>query len=328
MIRQVQTTFSASLPMTRIRSLRSIALLLLSLLASHSLHAQSTRTWVASTGNDSNPCSRTAPCATFAGAIVKTAAYGQINVLDAGGFGGVTITTPITIDASGSFAGVLTPGTTAITIHTGPYDIVVLRGLTLDGASTGLNGIHFLAGGILHIENCVINNFNEQGIVMEPTTGTFLFIKDTIVRNNKFGGAANGSGILLKPGGAGSVRAQLDNVRSEDNIYGLRVENNTETTVANSVFSGNLSAGINAVSTAGGNVQVNCDNCTVSNNALHGVTANGLNAIVRLSETMVTNNSSTGINPINSGQVLTFGTNRIAGNHPNGAFTASGLAEQ
>ena len=81
------------------------------------------------------------------------------------------------------------------------------------------------------------------------------------------------------------------------------------------------------MSTAGGNVQVNCNGCTISNNTTQGVTANGLNAIVRLSETMVTNNSSTGINPVSSGQVLSFGTNRIAGNNPDGTFTPSGLGE-
>ncbi len=309
-------------------SFRSIALLLLSFLASHSVYAQALRTWVSSTGNDLNPCSRTSPCQTFAAAISRTLPQGQINVIDAGSFGAVTITQSITIDASGNFAGVLTTGSSAITVNAGTNDVVVLRGLTLDGAGAGGDGIRFLAGHILHIENCIINNFAQRGIAIEPTTTTFLFLKDTVVRNNTAGGVASGGGILLKPSGLGSVRASLDNVRSERNVYGLRTENNTETLVRDSVFTGNIGVGINAISTAGGNVQINMDDSVVSNNISHGVTANGVNAKVRLSNVMVTNNTGTGILPTTSGQVLTFGTNRIVGNSPEGAFSASGLAEQ
>jgi hypothetical protein len=314
--------------MSRNRVFRWIALSLF-FLASHSAYAQATRTWVSGVGDDVNPCSRTAPCKTFAGAISKTAAQGQINVLDPGSFGALTITKSITIDASGNFAGVLaTLGSSGIVINAAAADVVVLRGLTIDGSGTGGNGIRFLAGNTLHIENCVINNFAQKGIDIEPSTGSFVFIKDTVVRNNTAGGVLNGGGILLKPSGAGSVRAELNNVRSERNVYGLRTENNTETVVRDSVFTGNNAIGINAISTAGGNVQIDMDDSIVSNNASSGVTADGLNAIIRLSNVMVTNNTGTGILPTNTGQVLTFGTNRIAGNSPDGTFTASGLGEQ
>jgi hypothetical protein len=63
--------------------------------------AQATRTWVSGVGDDANPCSRTAPCKTFAGAISKTAPCGEISVLDPGGFGAVTITKSITINGTG-----------------------------------------------------------------------------------------------------------------------------------------------------------------------------------------------------------------------------------
>jgi hypothetical protein len=309
---------------------RTVLLSLLVLFTlSAAAQAQATRTWVSGVGDDVNPCSRTAPCKTFAGAISKTAAKGQINVLDPGAYGALTITKSITVDASGHFAGVLaTLGSSGIIINAAAGDVVVLRGLTIDGNGTGAQGIRFLAGNTLHIENCVINNFAQKGIDIEPSTGTFVFIKDTIVRNNTAGGAASGGGILLKPSGVGSVRAELDNVRSERNVYGLRTENNTETVVRNSVFAGNNAIGIIAISTAGGNVQIDVDNSIVSNNITTGVTADGLNAFVRLSNVMVTNNTGTGILPANTGQVLSFGTNRIAGNSPDGAFTASGLAEQ
>jgi hypothetical protein len=118
--------------------------------------AQATRTWVSGVGDDANPCSRTAPCKTFAGAISKTAPGGEINIIDAGGFGAVTITKSITISAEGFTAGVLVAGSNAIVINAGPNDVVVLRGLDIDGGpptSPGLNGIRFLAGAALHVQN-------------------------------------------------------------------------------------------------------------------------------------------------------------------------------
>src|SRR5688500_2946121 len=72
--------------------------------------AQATRTWVSGVGDDANPCSRTAPCKTFAGAISKTAAAGEINCLDPGGFGGLTITKSIMIRCDYTEGGVLSAG--------------------------------------------------------------------------------------------------------------------------------------------------------------------------------------------------------------------------
>src|ERR1700761_44414 len=108
--------------------------------------AQATRTWVSGVGDDANPCSRTAPCKTFAGAISKTAPAGEINVLDPGGFGAVTITKSITITSESPEAGVLVSGTNGIVINAGPTDTVILKGLDIEGLGTGLNGISILAG--------------------------------------------------------------------------------------------------------------------------------------------------------------------------------------
>src|SRR5476649_1330864 len=113
---------------------------LIPVFASAPAYAQATRTWVSGVGDDVNPCSRTAPCKTFAGAISKTAAGGEINVLDPGGFGGVTITKSISIEADGVIAGVLVTGANAIIVSAGPNDSVVLRGLTIEGVGSGLNG--------------------------------------------------------------------------------------------------------------------------------------------------------------------------------------------
>src|SRR6185312_2884503 len=103
-----------------------------------SANAQATRTWVSGVGDDANPCSRTAPCKTFAGAISKTAAGGEINVLDPGGFGALTITKSISIFADGVEAGVLVSGTNGIIINAGVNDVVYLHGLSFDGLGTGL----------------------------------------------------------------------------------------------------------------------------------------------------------------------------------------------
>src|SRR5215210_4432104 len=184
--------------------------------------AQATRTWVSGVGDDANPCSRTAPCKTFAGAISKTATAGEINVLDPGGFGGVTINKSITISSEGFEAGVLVSGTNAIIINATTTSNVVLRGLDIEGLGTGLVGIKVLGGlGSLHVEKCTINNFrgtNGSGIEIATTTGTTqVYIKDTNVRNSGFG--STGGGIFVNPTGSATVKASLDNVRMEHNVF-------------------------------------------------------------------------------------------------------------
>src|SRR5262249_29465993 len=120
-------------------------------------NAQASRTWVSGVGDDANPCSRTAPCKTFAGAISKTAAGGEIDALDPGGFGAVTITKAITIDGGGGqVASILVSGTNAIVVQAGPSDVVTLRNLRINGIGTGLSGIRFLSGAAINIQNCYI----------------------------------------------------------------------------------------------------------------------------------------------------------------------------
>src|SRR6476659_2561231 len=133
-----------------------LALTVLTLGITSLANAQATRTWVSGVGDEVNPCSRTAPCKTFAGAISKTAASGEISVLDPGGFGVVTITKAITINGDGTLAGILNAGTTGVIVYAGVNDIVYLRNISINGAGTGLNGIRYLAGKALHEESCNI----------------------------------------------------------------------------------------------------------------------------------------------------------------------------
>ena len=145
--------------------LQKLSLFVFCLFAAAQVNAQATRTWVSGVGDDANPCSRTAPCKTFAGAISKTAPAGEINVLDPGGFGAVTITKSITIDGSGgSIAGVLVSGTNGIVVNAPAGSVVVLRNLDINGLGTGLNGITHVGGGDLHVENTRVYNFTQQGI--------------------------------------------------------------------------------------------------------------------------------------------------------------------
>src|SRR3954465_1119143 len=136
------------------------ALALVALAVPSSAFGQATRTWVSGVGDDANPCSRPPPCKTFAGAISKTATNGEINCIDPGGFGGVTIIKSITIDCSDVQAGVLVSGTNAIIVNTpNATDTVILRGLDFNGLTTGLVGVSFIRAGHLIIEDCIIYGF-------------------------------------------------------------------------------------------------------------------------------------------------------------------------
>ncbi|MEA2344851.1 MAG: hypothetical protein QOF63_3020, partial [Thermoanaerobaculia bacterium] len=171
--------------------------------------AQATRTWVSGVGDDVNPCSRTAPCKTFAGAISKTAAGGEIDVLDPGGFGGVTITKALTIDGNGTMASDLGSGTNGVTINVGSNnDVVTLRNISFNGATSGsstggLNAIRLVSSSgfapkALHVENCQLFGFN-RGISLENTLGlTRVFVDNTVIRN------IVNEGIAVVPTGAGS----------------------------------------------------------------------------------------------------------------------------
>jgi hypothetical protein len=166
-----------------------LAGIVIALLQAAPAQAQATRTWVSGVGDDANPCSRTAPCKTFAGAISKTAPGGSINVLDPGGFGGVTITKSITIRGDGVEAGVLVAGTNAIIVAAGANDRVTLEGLDIEGVNSGVNGIRFLTGKELYVIKCRIRQFATFGFDMQNSTvGAHAFIHDSFIYDNTAGG--------------------------------------------------------------------------------------------------------------------------------------------
>lgn len=283
------------------------------------LHAQATRTWVSGVGDDANPCSRTAPCKTFAGAISKTAAGGEIDVLDPGGFGSLTITKSITIDGSGgSLAGVLAAGTNGFVINAATTDTVIIRNVSFAGVNTGLTAIRVLQAGAVHVENVVISGFTNKAITVESASSVSLFVKNTLIRNNR---GANSGGILIKPTGANAITAVITNSQIQQNTFGLRVEDRGNVTASGSDFSNNENNGVTAFS-ASLAAAINLESCTVTNNKTsNGVLASGAAAVVRLSNVDIFNNL-TGINNT-GGSIVSFLNNRVFQNTTNvsGAVT-------
>ncbi|HEX4965360.1 MAG TPA: right-handed parallel beta-helix repeat-containing protein [Thermoanaerobaculia bacterium] len=291
-------------------------------------NAQSSRTWVSSGGDDLNTCSRTAPCKTFAGALSKTSAGGIINVVDNGAYGPVTITQSVTIQSDESFAGILlADGVTGIIVNAGDKDIVVLRGLSIDGQGLGIDGIRFLNGLSLTIENCLINRVTQKGINFSPAGGSQLYVKNTVIRNNNFNA---GAGIVIQPGDAGSAEVTIDHVQIERNALGIEVDNHSKVSIRDSEISRSASDGIRAHSTLDvkGNVLVNVVGTLVNLNTGSGVKADGGGAILRIADTSIFDNGGTGINPVNGGVINSFGNNNNAGNNPDGAPTAPTLSQQ
>src|SRR2546423_6885927 len=208
-------------------TLNILAVTVFTLMVASMAQAQATRTWVSGVGHDGNPCSRTAPCKTFAGAISKTFINGEMDCLDEGGFGVVTITKSITLEGTfgGGFGSILSSGSpTAVLINltsgttNDPLQTVRLRNLAITGTGasgtagtrTGTNGIRILSAFNVYVENCVVTDFSNRGITDERTTaggGGGLFITDTTVRN------CLQSGIVVI--GTAATNATLDNVRSE-----------------------------------------------------------------------------------------------------------------
>jgi hypothetical protein len=278
----------------------SIAVLALGATAAH---AQATRTWVSGVGDDANPCSRTAPCKTFAGAISKTATGGEINVLDPGGFGGVTITKSITISSESFEAGVLVSGTNGIIVNAPNTANVVLRGLDIEGLGTGLAGIKVLSVGTLHVEKCTINNFTQIGIDFVPSSATAvterLFVSNSIIRNNQ--GVSSG-GIRVKPGTNVTATAEINDTILAHNLFGLRVEDNTKATAKNTTATGNSNAGFLASSTAA-NVSLMLEGCVATQNT-NGLKADNPNAFLTFTRCTIAGNG-TGITTGGGGHTRT-----------------------
>jgi len=279
--------------------------------------AQATRTWVSGVGDDANPCSRTAPCKTFAGAISKTALNGEINCLDPAGFGAVTITKSITIDCHEVFASVLHSGTNGINI---PFDSftnvsetqrsVRLRNLNFNGANTGNVSINITGTTNVttkvFVEDCLLDgNFTgatSRGILDSRTNaaGARLVVNNTTVRNM----ASTGISIV----GAAAGRVSISHSLISNCAFGIAATGGPKVTVYDTVVVSNTGVGIQADNASTFEV----DHCVVSNNAGVGFVANGAGSIIRVSNTTALNNSSLATTSA-GGAVSSYGNNQAGG---------------
>jgi hypothetical protein len=288
--------------------LLSAAALTFAVLAGAPAYAQATRTWVSGTGDDSFPCSRTAPCKTFATAMANTASLGEINCLDTGGFGAVTIIKQITIDCTGVLAGILNAFTTGVTVNI-PGGAVTLRGLTINGSGTGTVGVRITAAAKVNLENVEIFGNAQQGVFDARTSGgTVLVIQNSIIRNN------TGAGIS---GAATSASGMvIENVISKQNQYGIAVPNGQTAIIKGSSFTNNVTAGIQVDATG----QSHINDSTFAFNGT-GVSVNGSASIANSSVL----NNTTGFG--GGGTITSFGNNRVFANGSAGqALVAAGAA--
>lgn len=274
--------------------------------------AQATRTWVSGVGDDVNPCSRTAPCKTFAGAISKTAKDGEISVLDPGGYGTVTITKSIYINGThgSGYGSILSALTTGVTVNiTDVNDIrkaVRLRSLDINGASTGINGVSILAANNVWIEDCVIDGTTGNGttsgigirMALTATSGS-LFVSDSYIHKHV-------TGIRVTTT-SGFAVASIRNTNVENNTTGVEAATNGFVTVADSRIAANTGAGLTASASG---AQLNARDNIINNNGT-AINAAAGSSVRALSNLLL--NNTTGFGGTTA-VIQTDGQNRNAGN--------------
>ena len=299
------------------RWFRSVLVLALMLMAT-SMFAQATRTWVSGVGDDVNPCSRTAPCKTYAGAISKTATGGIIDALDPGGYGTLTITKAITVEGTGTLASTLNSSVNGfvINIAAGPTNRhVVLRNLSVDGAGTtlGVDGVRFLSGDSLILENVEIKTQSSDGIEFAPNSLARLVVTNCRISN------AGVNGILVKPTGvSGVARVSIHNSTIAKNVTGVRADDGTNVSIVRSSVVNNTGDGVVAAAPLGGGSVIIVEDSEISHNAGNGLrTLNGA-AVLRVANSLISGN---GVGTLNTaGELCSFGNNRISGNPNNGVL--------
>lgn len=292
-----------------------LALVVLTLGITSLANAQATRTWVSGVGDDANPCSRTAPCKTFAGAISKTAAGGEISVLDPGGFGALTVTKAITLNGDGTLAGILSSLVSGIIVNAGANDVVYIRNLSINGAGTGLNGIRWIAGKALHVENCNIYGIgnssagNGFGILVNlGATAGNLFVKDTNIKTCAVAGISVQTSV-------GFVAGALERVRLEGLPTGLVIGNNAFISVRDSMINLATSTGVSI--TGSGTPTGSFDNVMLNNNPT--AINIGATGIMNLSNSTLENNTTAITSAAPQANLRSSGNNRLLGNVSDGA---------
>lgn len=260
--------------------------------------AQATRTWVSGVGDDANPCSRTAPCKTFAGAISKTAANGEISVLDPGGFGAVTITKGMRIDGKSFVAGILAAGTNGVVINT--TQRVTLANLQIIGAGSGIDGVRVLNAASVTLENVEISNFTGDGVEVASTGSTNIPVQ---ILNSTI---TNVTGTCIKTNATiASIALTLGNSYLGNCGIGLNSRDGTTATVTNSVISSNTT-GVQADLAS----IVNLNQTHIASNAT-GIASAANGSVIRLFGSFVQNNTTNGFNVSGPSTIVSAGNNSI-----------------
>jgi hypothetical protein len=291
------------------------AIALVALAVPSAAFGQATRTWVSGVGDDANPCSRTAPCKTFAGAISKTANGGEINCIDPGGFGAVTITKSIAIKCRYTEAGVLVSGTNAIVVNAANTDKVTLDGLDINGVGTGaqtsLTGVRVFNAARVNVLNSEIYRM-QAGVVVAPTPAT-ANVTRVVLKNNHI--HDNGVGVF---NGAGNNNVTATSVTLRHND----IQDNT-CGVTTAAFGPNASTPNAAVDCGSAGSGSGINRTAVTSAFWNGINQNGtgmfsrgLSATAEIAYDDITGNSSFGLNRLDSGHFRTFSpaTNVISDN--------------
>ena len=303
--------------MSKVRfTLNILAITILTLTITSLAQAQATRTWVSGVGDDVNPCSRTATCKTYAGAISKTAKDGEISTLDPGGFGAVTITKSITINGGGAgqgYGSILASLVNGIIINiTDAADVrktVRLDWLNINGASTGLDGIRFIGGNSLFVENTLIDGFTGDGI--EASSASLAAINQLHLRNVSIRNVANG--VNINNSGTNATQFTMDHCQISKATNGVNAGNGTRGQISYSTFSSCSGSGVTATEgTSPTEFAINDSSITACGT---GVTTGAGTEVLIARVVLTGNGTSLGL----GGTVHTGGNNTIGKNGTNNA---------
>ncbi len=280
--------------------------------------AQASRTFVSGVGNDADPCSRTAPCRTLSGALIKTATGGEINVLDPGGFGAVTINKAVTIDGTGAWGGALAAGVSGITVNITTNlasDNVVIRRMNINGNNSagGFHGIRFLDGNSVVVEDCKIQNFTGSGISVTTAANSFMLVTNTVIENCITGG------VSITPSG-GVARANLVDVHVFGSTNGFRAVGSALVLALSCSATACGNAGFQA---SGSAARMNVRGSLSSNNVFGVQATNG--GIVRISNTTLSDSITAGVSTTGAplGSVESFANNENQNITPGTAVPAT-----
>jgi len=291
--------------------LRSFLGIFFILIVSSVAQAQAARTWVSGVGDDVNPCSRTAPCKTFAGALAHTNTGGEIDCLDSGGFGSATISKSVTLDGTGCQAGIIASGVNGININiTSAADTaksVRIRHISINGTGSGKSGIRVTSARSVFLDHVLIDGFDDHGLRVE-TDRTEVFVSDTTIRH------IGKSGINIVPTGINPrITLFVERTSLMGTFTGLSVSKGGRATIRDSSLSQNRNGLVSETA------ELNVINCVLTENETAVTARDG--ATIRLAEVVIVNNRTGLLNV--GGKILAFNHVLISGNDTDGVPSAT-----